>query len=241
MYKIKKNLAGIDNVLFEKSRRAKRINISIKPFRGIRVAVPYGVSFQYAESIFLNKIEWVEEKLQIIRDIEDNRPVYGLSGPIQTNSHILHIINNGTEKPKIKQSGKKIDLYIPASIEIINKEIQKTIRALLIEIYRQEAKDYLPSRVDKLARENNFQFNKVYIKCQKTLWGSCSGRKNINLNLNLMRLSEVLRDYVIFHELLHTKIRNHGHRFWNILSNYIEEPRKMDKKLKSYNLRYYIP
>lgn len=241
MKKIRKNISGIKDVLFEKSKRATRLNISIKPFRGIRVAIPYGVSFKQAESLFHNKIDWIKEKLKIVENVEKQRPVFGISGKIETNHHVINIINNGVDNLKIDQDEKHISLFLPAGTEINNSQIQRTIRSLLIKIYRVEAKYYLPPRVARLAQKHHFNYNKVYIKFQKTLWGSCSGKLNINLNLNLMRLKSKLRDYVILHELLHTRIRNHSEKFWSELSKYVANPRQKDACLNKYNLRYYVP
>ncbi|MCF7886707.1 MAG: M48 family metallopeptidase [Candidatus Marinimicrobia bacterium] len=238
--KIKK-INEIEDILFEKSRRAKRINISIKPWRGIRVAVPRGVSFKQAEAVFLKKLDWVREKLALIKEVEQKRPLYGLSGEIKTNQHNIKIVQNGNENIAIEQFDDRVNLYLPKNEDMKSKRIQRKLRTLLVEIYRIEAKNYLPARVEMLANKYKFRYNRVYIKFQKTLWGSCSGKLNINLNLNLMRLDKGLRDYVILHELLHTRIRDHSSKFWHELSKYVAQPRQKDSALKKYNLRYYIP
>jgi len=241
MKKYRKKICDIKDVLFERSKRANRINISIRPVRGIRVAVPYGFSFKQAEAIFKKNISWVRKKLVKIKEIEDRQPLFGLSGQVETNRHRLKIICNGSENISRKIRGTDYYLYIPEGPDIKDDSIQSAIRSVLIEIYRSEAKDYLPARVNELAREHGFQYNRVYIKCQKSLWGSCSGKLNINLNLNLMRIPQKLRDYIIFHELVHTKIPNHSQKFWRKLAEYIENPRQKDKQLNSYNIRFYLP
>ena len=241
MKKYRKKISDIKDVLFERSKRARRINISIKPVRGIRGAVPYGFSFKQAETIFKKNINWVREKLVKVEKMEARQPLFGLSGRVDTNWHILKIIRNGSEKINTKIVGADYYLYIPEDPDIKDDCIQSAIRSVLIEIYRSEAKDYLPVRVNELAREHGFQYNRVYIKCQKTLWGSCSGKLNINLNLNLMRIPQKLRDYIIFHELVHTKIPNHSQKFWRKLEEYIENPRQKDKQLNNYNIRFYLP
>jgi predicted metal-dependent hydrolase len=241
MKKYKKKISDIQDVLFERSKRAKRINISIRPVRGIRVAVPYGFSFKQAEAVFKNNISWVREKMIKIKKIEDRQPLFGLSGQVETNWHRLKIIPNGSEKFNTKIRGADYYLYVPEGLNIENDSIQSAIRSVLIEIYRSEAKEYLPARVKELAGQHGFHYNRVYIKCQKTLWGSCSGKLNINLNLNLMRIPEELREYIIFHELVHTKIPNHSQEFWQKLAEYIDDPEQKDKQLKNYNIRFYLP
>ena len=69
---------------------------------------------------------------------------------------------------------------------------------------------------------------------QKTRWGSCSAQNNINLNVQLIRLPPALRDYVILHELVHTRIRNHGPGFWEELEKYVADCRQVDRQLNQY-------
>ena len=79
-----------------------------------------------------------------------------------------------------------------------------------IEGLRAEAKRVLPERLESLARRYGYSYNKVTIKHNRSNWGSCSTRGNINLNLNLMRLPGLLQDYVMLHELTHLREMNHG-------------------------------
>jgi hypothetical protein len=72
------------------------------------------------------------------------------------------------------------------------------------------------------------------VKNQKTRWGSCSDKNNINLNINLVRLPDELIDYVILHELVHTRIKNHSHQFWEEMNKVVEDPKSLDKKLRQY-------
>ena len=101
---------------------------------------------------------------------------------------------------------------------------------------RAEAKAYLPARLRELADLNGFRFNQVRIKHNVSNWGSCSVKGNINLNLNLMRLPEELRDYVMLHELCHLKHLNHGPEFHALLESVCPEHRRLQRQLKDYKL-----
>ena len=68
------------------------------------------------------------------------------------------------------------------------------------------------------------------------MWGSCSEKNNINLNINLVRLTEELMDYVILHELVHLKVKNHSKQFWAELDKYVGNAKELDKKLKKHRL-----
>jgi predicted metal-dependent hydrolase len=88
-----------------------------------------------------------------------------------------------------------------------------------------------------MARIHHLKYRKVSIKNQKTKWGSCSSRDSINLNINLVRLPEQLRDYVILHELVHTRLKNHGREFWAELDKALGGGAKeLARKLRKYKL-----
>ncbi len=107
----------------------------------------------------------------------------------------------------------------------------------LPKIDRLKAGAALIQRLEELARLHNFKYRKVSIRNQKTRWGSCSSKGNINLNINLALLPAELSDYVIMHELLHTKIKNHGKEFWAELDRYIGRTAKeLAKKLRKYRM-----
>lgn len=92
-----------------------------------------------------------------------------------------------------------------------------------IEDMRRKAKSELPSRLAELAQRYGFVYNRVAIKHNSTNWGSCSAKNNINLNLNIVRLPQVLRDYILLHELCHLRHRDHGHAFHLLLEHLLTD------------------
>lgn len=106
------------------------------------------------------------------------------------------------------------------------KEKFKDVRQPSLEVIdqlRSDAKAYLPGRLAELAARYGFTYNKVAIKHNSTNWGSCSVRNNINLNLNIMRLSKVLQDYILLHELCHLRHHDHGHAFHLLLEHVLTD------------------
>jgi predicted metal-dependent hydrolase len=101
---------------------------------------------------------------------------------------------------------------------------------------RAEAKRVLPARLRELALQHGFSYNSVRIKHNVSNWGSCSAKGNINLNLNLMRLPEELRDYVLLHELCHLRYLNHGPEFHALLESVCPEHRSLRRRLKEWKL-----
>ncbi len=112
----------------------------------------------------------------------------------------------------------------------------RALADLSATIDRVKAKRQLTSRLNRLAKEHGFTFNSVSIRSQKTRWGSCSRNNNISLNMKLVLLSEALVDYVILHELVHTRIRNHSKDFWVQLDRYVGNSKAMASRLRKYDL-----
>jgi len=106
------------------------------------------------------------------------------------------------------------------------------------KINERQAVDTLFSRLEELAKIYNFKYARASIRNQKTKWGSCSAKNNISLNINLIRLPDQLRDYVILHELVHTRIKNHSKKFWAELDKFVSggNAKELSKKLRKYRL-----
>ena len=103
------------------------------------------------------------------------------------------------------------------------------------------AKRALVGRLREIAEFHDFNYNKVTIRKQKTRWGSCSAKNNISLNINLVRLPDDLRDYVLLHELVHTRIKNHSKAFWAELDEFVGGNAKaLAKQIKNYKLRQMV-
>ncbi len=101
---------------------------------------------------------------------------------------------------------------------------------------RRQAKAYLPGRLAELAAQHGFSYNQVRIKHNVSNWGSCSVKKNINLNLNLMRLPAELQDYVMLHELCHLKYMNHGKEFHALLESVCPNHKELRRQLRDFKL-----
>ena len=108
-----------------------------------------------------------------------------------------------------------------------NKYSLEELNAIL-----EEAKDRLPRLVVRYAKKMNISYEKVFVKAQKTRWGSCSSKGNINLNCLLMKVPPYVRKYVIVHELAHRKEMNHSEHFWKLVANEMSDYQKAVKWLK---------
>ena len=97
--------------------------------------------------------------------------------------------------------------------------IQEWLKKIIIEELRIQAKTHLPQRTHELAQTYGFHYKDVKIQSSRTNWGSCSTKSNINLNLNIVRLPYILRDYILLHELCHLRHHDHGQAFHLLLEH----------------------
>ncbi len=104
-------------------------------------------------------------------------------------------------------------------------------------VFTEKNKQTLKDRTFYLAKKYNFPINRCTIRKQKTRWGSCSSKNNINLNIKLLHFPIELIDYVIMHELVHTKIKNHQPEFWQELAKFVPNPKLKNDYLRKFNLR----
>ncbi|MEN8192545.1 MAG: SprT family zinc-dependent metalloprotease [Bacteroidota bacterium] len=230
------HLHDIGEVLFRKSKRAKKINISIKPFEGIVVSFPYYVSYKVAEEVALSKKEWIKKSIGKIKNYESKKVVYDETTDFTTRKYRLEIQKKGNGEVSVVVRNGKISVKYPSPIDIKSDDVQSSIRKGIERALQKEAKEYLPLRVDHLSKKFGLDYHQVFCKNLKSRWGSCSVRNNINLNIHLMRLPDELIDYVILHELCHTVHKNHSKRYWNKLESILPKAKYVDKKLRDYSI-----
>ena len=134
--------------------------------------------------------------------------------------------------------------FLKAKISWIQKQQQKMDQHTQcrdtpdLNIDLEKAQKDLFSRLEYFSEKYKMSYNRAAFRRQKTRWGSCSGKNNINLNVNIAFLPEELQDYVLLHELVHTKVKNHSKIFWTELNKYTEgKAKELAKKLKKYNIK----
>jgi predicted metal-dependent hydrolase len=182
---------------------------------------------------FVQKNEtWITQQ-QNRFESKKSRLVEGLE--IKTKQNTI-VIQSG-EKNIVEKKGNTVYLCLK---DLDSAEAQSITENVLTQVYRHEAKKILPERLRELAVEQGFYFSKITIRDNRRNWGSCSSKNNISLNLQMMKLPDKLIDYILLHELVHTKIKNHGPEFWKELDrltgNQAKELAKQVKKFSTYTI-----
>lgn len=107
-----------------------------------------------------------------------------------------------------------------------------------IKEMKNKAKTIIPARVEYYAKIAGISYNKIFIRCQKTRWGSCSISGNLNFNCLLVLMPLEILDSVVVHELCHRKHMNHSKAFYNEIYKLFPDYKRCDKWLKNNGLSY---
>lgn len=227
------NIEDLGKVIYVKRRNARRISIKIQPNNGVKVSIPFNLSYKIAERYILENKTLLKNKLD---ELNSRIVLFDENSTFKTKWHKLSIEPQNSPYIEYALIDHTLQISYPKARSVYDPQIQDFIRRAIIETLRVEAKQYLPPRINEIAQNNNLKFNKLFIKNIKTQWGSCSYKNNINLNLHIMRLPEHLSDYVMCHELSHTVHKNHGPQFWELLSDIMEDDiTKYRKELRNYS------
>lgn len=138
--------------------------------------------------------------------------------------HILFKKKDWIEKHIEKMKVRKARCEEQKVERLTNEELQSLA---------ERALEYIPQRVYHFARLIGVDYGRITIRNQKTRWGSCSGKGNLNFNCLLMLMPPDIIDYVVVHELCHRKEMNHSPAFWREVAKILPDYKKAEAWLKA--------
>lgn len=100
--------------------------------------------------------------------------------------------------------------------------------------YKEKARSFALERIAYFNTFYNYKIGKVFIRNQKTRWGSCSSRGNLNFNYKIFLLPIELADYIVVHELCHLTQMNHGPKFWALVGQQVPNYKELRKQISLY-------
>jgi hypothetical protein len=204
-------------------RKVKYARIQVLPTGQVVMVVPLSCRGSQIVDFYQTKRTWVERKIE----------QFSLSGQqaqkLKDDELLLFgeayrlIVNPAAKIPSVNHAFHSIE----ASRNLLDEDH-------LVPWYKREAKRYFSQRLELLAQQHGFDYNKLTIRSQKTRWGSCSSRKNISLNWKLVKVPVFVSDYVMLHELVHTRIMNHSAVFWGAVAGYSPDYQDAKTWLKQF-------
>jgi len=218
------------------SSRAKYIRLNVSLAKGLVVVVPKSMSRRQIDKLIpefvREKKHWINSAFEKLRAQKPEIPV--IEHCLLPEQVILKALEQTftidySHCPDDTMSVVQQDYY---SLKICGNLHNKTeVFNLLEQFFKGYSRPYLKKRLDELSQKHCLPYNRLSIRAQKTRWGSCSSRKNINLNYRLLFIDKELMDYILLHELSHTIHMNHSRAFWTTLEALLSGARKKDKQV----------
>ncbi len=224
----------LGKIIVKPNKKARRF-IARKNGQQIQLTVPHNFNLKNLHSVISDmKPRLLMLKPKVRKPMDEDTV-------LQTYSFSVKIVRSDfLDSMKMSLKENLLFIYIPSRIEILSEETQTTIREMIKQAMRFEAKRILPQKTAFFAQKFGLDFNQVKINKSVGRWGSCSRKKNINFSLYLMLLPEKYIDYIVLHELAHTKELNHSEKFWKLLSSFCgEDAKKISREVKKFSSESY--
>lgn len=223
------NLPNIGAVTLHKRRGNRNLRLSIGPDGAVRVSLPYWLPYKAGEQFVLAKTRWIEKhRAQTEITVLQHGHAIG-------KAHRLHFEPKAmAAKVTTRLAANEVRVSYPEHYAPHDPAVQLAAHKASIRALRKEAELELPKRLHELSLQTGFSYKSVGIKQLKSRWGSCNSAKEITLNLFLMQLPWHLIDYVLVHELVHTKVMQHGAPFWQEMERHLPDAKRLRKYMRAY-------
>ena len=226
------NVPGIGKMVIYKRRDSRNIRLSITPRGTLRATIPYWAPYTQAVTFAVHKSEWITKQLS------KTQPVLLKDGQQIGKAHHLSFSGDSLiQDVSSSTTGNNISIKYPPGLQDSDEIVQSLARELAVKALKDEANVLLPQRLEQLAKKFNYVYTSVNIRKLHSRWGSCSQNRDIKLSLYLMQLPWELIDYVLLHELAHTKVLHHGPDFWHELESSLPNARILRKQIRAYQSR----
>jgi predicted metal-dependent hydrolase len=210
-----------------KRKTAKNLRLSIGTRGEVKVSIPLWAPYQSGLEFALSKRDWIESNKFISPNLVSGQAV-------GKGHHLKFIASPDKLRPTTRIKGSEIIITYPASITYTDPTVQIAAQKASLRALKLQAETLLPQRLATLAEKYGFTYNSVSIKNLKSRWGSCDSKLNIVLNLFLMQLPWNLIDYVLMHELTHTRLMKHGPEFWEAMEANMPNTKELRKSMRAH-------
>ncbi|HVC36076.1 MAG TPA: YgjP-like metallopeptidase domain-containing protein [Candidatus Dormibacteraeota bacterium] len=222
-------LDELNIVKIYKHKQSRSLKLSLSPSGQARVSMPTWLPYKTGLEFARSRTDWLDIQRQ-------NRSAKQLTNnqPIGKAYHLVFKPDLNITEPSARLSSGQVIVSYPERLSVSHQLVQTAAQNGSLRALRKQAEQLLPQRVKQLAEIHGFNYQNVRIKQLKGRWGSCDHKRNIVLNLFLMQLPWTHIDYVILHELTHTKILKHGPLFWRELEKVSPKAQILRQAIRSH-------
>jgi len=216
-------------ITIRRSARASQVRLRVAPDGTLRASLPL-----YAPTFLVKRL--LKTSRHELRELlQHSQPQTEYTDGMRIGKSHTLIVRPTTRQFDVSRHGQQIIVNLPESNTLGDPLIVRAVRDVIIAALRVEAKSYLPKRLAFLAEKYGYRYERVRFSHASGRWGSCSSNGTISLNIALMKLPFELIDYVIVHELSHTKQMNHSSEFWSLVAmgdpNYKQHRRSLKEEI----------
>ena len=210
-----------------KRRGGRSLRLSISPTGIVRVTIPAWAPYESGLEFAQTRRQWIAAQLPL-------RILLQPGQAIGKAHHLCFVADAAVNRPASRMRANEVTVLHPPHLPTGDPSVQKVAETASIRALRTQAEQLLPSRLQTLAEQHGFQYRSVSIKRLKSRWGSCDQHQNIVLNLFLMQLPWECIDYVILHELVHTRVLRHGPDFWQAMQAELPTTKLLRRQMRNY-------
>ena len=213
-------------VIIAKRKGTRSLRLSIKSDGRVRLTVPYGVPEFMAKKFLLSKLDWIKEHQQLNEILTDQAHI--------GKNHRLHILRTDSTRSHSKITDTAIIVHVPEELDLEGERAQEILAKACEKALLQESEKLLPQRINTISENNVLSYGDLSFKKLKSRWGACDSHNNLVFNTYLIQLDWSLIDYVIKHELAHTKHHHHQKSFWDEVELMSPDFKDLRKELKTH-------
>ncbi|HET9173685.1 MAG TPA: SprT family zinc-dependent metalloprotease [Candidatus Saccharimonadales bacterium] len=216
------------SIIIYKRKQSRSLKLSVSSQGKVQISIPTWAPYSAGIEFAHHKRAWIQDQLP-----SGNAALY--EGQAIGKSHHLNFVPvRNAVKPASRIRNNLVLVYYPQQMKISENVVQAEATKASLRALRNQALQLLPLRLEQLAEQYSFTYHSVQIKKLKSRWGSCDQEQNIVLNLYLMQLPWDCIDYVLLHELTHTRVMQHGPRFWEAMSTVLPQAKELRNKIRAY-------
>lgn len=214
------------------SKKARHLRLSINQEKQVSLVIPRRASEEEGIKFLKSKIDWIEKSLTKIEPQKKQKWQYKFfDGEQIFYFGVLHELrlNDKIVYPNIQRYSEKILQSLRSFRMTISTSPKKKIFEKFLS---NKLREHIYSFAFKFCKENGFKFRDLKIKKIISRWGSCSRQGNMNFSIRLVHYPPEVINYVVIHELCHTREMNHSHKFWSLVSQFCPNYKFYIKQLK---------
>ena len=216
------NLANHE-LTYHVTYQKKRKSVQLKVFSSthLEITAPSNFPQSNVEKILQEKSNWIIKKIDHLKSVATNPINKSITHGEQVlylgDPHTLVFIVEANAKPRIYAQDQQIFIHTP--LLNMNQTIS-LIELLLKQWYWQNAQQQLKNQTTFWSKKIGVKPEQITIKEQKSRWGSCSSKGNINYNWRIIMAPPEVLDYLVIHELCHLRVPNHSPLFWQEVARF---------------------